>query len=53
MGTPPSFLAIFSKGDNLRDFLFVYPEDEVFPKLGLLLKERNLLRWQQILSFMR
>ena len=36
MGTPPSFSAMFSKGDNLCDFL----ENEVFPKWGLLLKKR-------------
>ena len=40
MGTPPSFSAMFSKGDNFCDSLFAYLEDEVFPKLGLLLKER-------------
>ena len=39
MGTPPYCSAIFSKGDNFHDFLFAYPEDEVFPKWGLLLKE--------------
>ena len=36
MGIPPAFSAMFSKGDNFRDFLFVYQEDEVFPKWGLL-----------------
>ena len=40
MGIPPSFFAMFSKGDNFRDFLFAYLEDEIFPKWGLLLKER-------------
>ena len=40
MGTPPSFFAMFSKGDNFRDFLFAYLEEEIFPKWGLLLKER-------------
>ena len=32
MGTPQSFSAMFSKGDNCCDFLFVYLDDEVFPK---------------------
>ena len=27
---------MFSKGDNLHDFLFAYLEDKVFPKLSLL-----------------
>ena len=40
MGTPPSFFPIFSKGDNFHDFLFAYLEDKVFPKRGLLIKER-------------
>ena len=40
MGTPPSFSAMFSKGDNFHDFLFAYLEDKVFQKWGLLLKER-------------
>ena len=40
MGVPPSFSAMFSKGDNFRDFLFAYLEDDVFPKWSLLLKER-------------
>ena len=39
MSTSPSFSAMFSKGDNLRDFLFAYLEDKLFPKWGLLLKE--------------
>ena len=26
------FSALFSRGDNFRDILFVYLEDEVFPK---------------------
>ena len=30
MGTLPSLSAIFSKGDNFRNFLFAYQEDEVF-----------------------
>ena len=38
MGTPLSFSAMFSKGDNFRD-LFASPEDKVFPEWGLLLKE--------------
>ena len=50
MGTPPSFSATFSKGDKFRDFLFVYLEDEIFLKWGLLLK--NLLQWEQILNEM-
>ena len=32
IGTPPSFSAIFSNGDNFCNFLFAYLEDEVFPK---------------------
>ena len=39
MGTPPALSAMFSKGDNFRDFLFAYQEDEVFPKWGQLLKD--------------
>ena len=39
LSTPPSFSAMFSKGDNSRDFLLAYLEEEVFPKWGLLLKE--------------
>ena len=39
MGTPLSF-STFSKGDNFHDFLFAYLEGEVFPKSGLLFKER-------------
>ena len=35
MGTPPSFSAMFSKGDNFCDFWFAYLEDEVFPKKGV------------------
>ena len=41
MGTPPSFSAMFSKGDNSPNFLFSNLKDEVFPKWGLLLKEKN------------
>ena len=44
MGTPPSFSAMFSKGDNFFYFLFAYLEDKVFPKMGLLLKERLVRR---------
>ena len=40
MSTPPSFSAIYSKGDNFCDFLFAYLNDKVFSKWGLLLKER-------------
>ena len=32
MGTPQSFSAMFSKGDNFCEFLFAYLEDEVFSK---------------------
>ena len=35
----PIFFAIFPKGDNFRDFLFAYLEDEMFLKTGSLLKE--------------
>ena len=34
------YFAMFSKGDNFCDFLFAYLDDRVFPKRGLLLKER-------------
>ena len=34
------FSAIFIIEDNFRDFLFACIEDEVFPKWGLLSKER-------------
>ena len=40
MGTAESFSAMFLKGDNFRDFLFAYLEDEVFPNCSLLLKQR-------------
>ena len=40
MGTPPSFSAMLSKGDNFRDFLFAYLEDMAFLNLGLLVKEK-------------
>ena len=40
MGTPPSFTAMFSKGDNFRDFLLAYLENIVFLKWGPFLKER-------------
>ena len=40
IGTPPSHSAMLTKGDNFRDFLFAYLDDEVFPKWGLLLEER-------------
>ena len=36
MGTPQSFPAMFSKGDNFRDFPFAYLEGAVFPKWNLL-----------------
>ena len=39
MCTLPCFPAIFTKGDNFRDFLFAYLEDEIFQKRDLLLKE--------------
>ena len=42
LDTPPSFSAIFSKGDNCHDFLFAYLEDEVFLKMGSTLKGTNL-----------
>ena len=46
---------MFSKGDNVRDFLFAYVKDEVFPKKRSILKVKNSLRGdlQQILYFMR
>ena len=40
MATPQSFFAMFSKGDNFRDFLFAYLEDKDFPKGGVLLTKR-------------
>lgn len=40
MGEPQSFSAVLSKGDNFRDSLIVYLEDEVFPKMEALLKQR-------------
>ena len=46
------FLPYFAKGNNFRDFLFAYLEDEVFQK-GSTHKGKNLLQWEQILSFMR
>ena len=38
-GYTPSFSAMFSKGDNFRDFPFAYLRNQVFPKWGLPLKE--------------
>ena len=32
LGTSPTFSAMRLKGDNFRDFLFAYLEDEVFQK---------------------
>ena len=32
MDIPPPFSAMFSEGDNFRDFLFACLEDEGFPK---------------------
>ena len=40
MGLSPSFSSIFSKRDHFCKFLFLYLEDKIFPKKGLLLKER-------------
>ena len=51
METPPSFSTIFfQKGDNFCDFLFAYQEDKVFPKWGLLFKEKicsNCSSWSK------
>ena len=44
------FSSIFSKGDNFPDFLFAYLEDELFPKWGLLLKERIRLYGNKFFS---
>ena len=52
MGTPSSFSAMFSKGDNFHDFLFAYMENENF-KMGSILKRKNTFQGEQILAFMR
>ena len=39
---------MFSKGDNVRDFLFDYLEDEVFPVKGSSRKGKKLLQSEQI-----
>ena len=44
---------MLSKGDNVRDFLFDYLKDEVFPVKGSSRKGKKLLRSEQILSFVR
>ena len=51
--TSLSFFCQVFKGDNFCDFLFALLEEEVFPKWGLLLQNKKLLPWEQILSFMR
>ena len=38
MDMPPCFSASFIKGDNFRDFLFSYQEDEVFIGAGQILR---------------
>ena len=50
MGTP-SFSTMFSKGDNMCDFLVVYLADEVFSKCGLLLLERICFHVRKFLPF--
>ena len=35
MGSSPNFSAMFLKGDNFRDLLFAYLEDEIIPKWDL------------------
>lgn len=40
MGTLTCFSAIFTKGNNFSDFLFVPLYNKVLPKLGLLVTER-------------
>lgn len=44
---------MFSKKDKFRDFLIAYLEEEVFPEWGLYFKEKNLIRWELTLLFMR
>ena len=40
LDAPPSFTDMFSKRENFCYFLFAVLEDEIFPKLNVLLKER-------------
>ena len=46
MGTSQSFLFMFSKGDNFRDFLFAYDGLSLL-KIGRGLEGKNLLRLEQ------
>ena len=43
MSTPPSFFAIFTKGNNLLDLLFASVVNETFTKIGSTLEEKSLL----------
>ena len=45
------FCHFFTKGDTLNDFLFALLVGEALPKRLLLLKEKNVLLEEQILSF--
>ena len=40
-----------TKGNNYRDVMLASLEDEDFYKMGSALKGKNLLLWEQILSF--
>ena len=52
MGTTPSFSAIFSKGGNFRDLLCL-TGGRSLSKMGSTPKGKNLLRWEQIISYGR
>ena len=41
----------FSKGDNVCDFLVAFLVNETLQEMGSTLKGKNLLLWEQILSF--
>ena len=53
MGTPPSFSARFSKGDNFSWLPVCLPGGQSLPQMGSTLKGKDLLWWEQIRSFMR
>ena len=52
MGAPPSFSVMFSKGDVFLTTCLLTCRTKSSQK-GSTLKGKNLLQWEQILSFMR
>ena len=47
--TPSCFITIFTKGNDFCDILFHRPQSHF--KMGSTMKGKNLLLWEQILSF--